>query len=102
MTVRRFESRWGRHFLPAISSDLLTGSKLGSKALEFSDEYQAFEQADVELRHRAESRPRERGVDADDVPARSVADRFEEISASPVDLRKRDEGEPEIVASSAA
>jgi hypothetical protein len=33
MVVRRFESRWGRYFWPAISRGLLSGSKLGSKAL---------------------------------------------------------------------
>jgi hypothetical protein len=40
---------------------LLTGSKLGTEALEFSDEDQAFDQADVELGHLGtESRPGER------------------------------------------
>jgi hypothetical protein len=55
--------------------------------------------ADLELRDLgAERRPREGRVDVDDVPARAVRDRLQEIAAGAVDLGERDEGAAEIVA----
>jgi hypothetical protein len=102
MTVQQFESRWGRYLFPAISRGLLTGSKLGSKAREFSVENPTFEQADIELRNLcAESGPGERGVDADNVSARAVGDDFQQIPARTVDLRKRDKSAAQVVAAPA-
>jgi hypothetical protein len=54
---------------------------------------------DVQLRDFSTKRgPRERRVNADDVTARTMGDRLEQIPASPVDLRERDERTGEVVA----
>jgi len=74
------------------------GSKAGSNGPEISVEDESLTQRDPELLHFvAEGRPRKRGVDADDVAARTVGDGLEEIPAGAVDLGERDEGAPQVV-----
>ena len=89
--------------MPTISRPLLIGSKLGSKAPEVPVEKDAFAEAYLELPDLlAERRPWERGVDADDVPARAVAHGFQEIAAGAIDLRQGDEGSPQVMAAAAS
>jgi hypothetical protein len=74
------------------------GSKRGSKGFATTVGKAIGSQLDLELRDlRAESRPGERRIDGDNVSARSVADRLEEIASRAVDLRERDERATEIV-----
>src|SRR5205814_5437084 len=95
---RIFDSRWGHSFSPAIAPLSVGGSKRGSKGPEISVEDDALTERDPELLDlRAERRPGEGRVDADDVPARAVADGLEEVAASAVDLGEGHEGAPEVV-----
>jgi hypothetical protein len=85
--------------LPAIASASLTGSKTGSKRFKTW----ANAQGDLELRDlRAEGRPGEGRVHVDDVSARAVGDRLEQIATGAVDLGERDEGAAQILTTAQA
>jgi hypothetical protein len=93
----------GSQTFASVPALYVGGSKRGSKRFATTVGKAIGSQLDLELRDlRAERGPRERRVDGDDVTARSVADRLEEIAARAVDLRERDERATEIVSASLA
>jgi hypothetical protein len=96
-------TRWGHRFSPAIPRLYVGSRKRSRKASEGGREHDALAQLDPELLHfLAERRPGRRVVDADDVAAWAVRDGLEQVAAGAVCERERDEGAPEIVATSAS
>jgi hypothetical protein len=92
---------WGHRFLPALPPFSVGDRQPGSKGPEISVEDEPLADGDPELLDlRAQSRRGKRRVDADDVTARAVRDRLEQIAAGAVDLGERDEGAPQVVAAS--
>jgi hypothetical protein len=82
-----FESRWGRSFSPTMSRSSPRSSKGSGKSplitAEIGRDHDAFSDVEPELFHLfAEGRPRKRRVNVDDVSARAVGDRSENIAAS--------------------
>jgi hypothetical protein len=94
-----FESRWGRTLSPTFPRTFLSGSKLGSK---IGLDHLAFAHVDLELCDLgAQRRPGEGRVHVDDVAARPVRDRLQEIAARAVDLSERHERSAKVVATAA-